>query len=229
MCYSAEASFALGATLFPIGAYCLRSAWIKNRRLLPLAVIPIGLGVQQVSEGYVWLALNAGDTPGARPPGLVFLFFALALWPFWSPVQAAISETRPTRRVWLVAFTVLASGWFWLLFYPLLTDPDKRLTPVVTHHSIRYAITLPVDDYVPRTLVRIVYLISIVLPLVIGPRLFGPIPGLLLAASAVVTAVVFEYAFASVWCFFAAIVSLGLGYIFARLPSREPIPDRLGT
>lgn len=223
MCFSPEASFALGGALFPVGGYCVRAACLKDRRFLPLAVVPVLLGLQQVSEGFVWRALDAGDPGRARAAGLGFLFFALAVWPFWFALVAALGETRPTRRRWLAVLAVLTSGWFWLLFYPLLADPG-RVTPSIHHHSIRYDYALPVDQYVPRTVVRVAYLLSIVVPLVFGPRLLGYVPGLLLAAGAGATAAVFEYAFASVWCFYAAVVGLGLGYIFYTLPSRPATP-----
>ena len=224
MCYSAAASFTVGGTLVPVGAYCLWAAWAKNRRMLPLAAIPVLLAVQQVSEGFVWHALEARDEAAARSWSLIFLFFALAFWPFWSPLQAAVSESRPQRRAWLTALAVATTGWFWVLFEPLLVGPETRLTPMVMHHSIRYEFTLPIDDYVSRNVVRVAYLLSIVAPLVVGPRLFGVLPGLLLGAAAVVTAIVFAYAFASVWCFFAAVISLGLGYIFYRLPTQGLTP-----
>ncbi|MDB5309924.1 MAG: hypothetical protein JWO38_4126 [Gemmataceae bacterium] len=222
MCFSPEASFAVGGALVPVGGYCLWAAWRKARRLLPLAVVPVLLAAQQISEGFVWLALGAGDTAGARPPALVFLFFAFAFWPFWFPFVAAVGETRPAHRRRLLVVAALTSGWFWVLFYPLLTDPAGRLTPIITHHSIRYATTLQVDEYVPRVVVRVAYLLSIAAPLLLGPRLVGPLPGLLMAGSAAVTAAVFEYAFASVWCFFAALLGLGLCSLFYRLPDRKP-------
>lgn len=220
MCYSPEASFALGGALFPVGAYCLRSAWVKDRRLLTLAVVPVLLGIQQIGEGFVWLALNAGDLERARLPSLVFLFFALALWPFWFSLVGAISETRPTNRRWLVVLAFLTSAWFWVLFYPLLAEPS-RLTPMVVHHSIRYEMALPIEAYLSRLLIRVLYLLSIVVPLAIGPRFFSVLPGFVLAGSAVVAAVAYEYAFASVWCFFAAISGLALCGIFYYLPARN--------
>lgn len=227
MCFSPEASFTVSGVLVAAGGYCLHVARWKAPRLLPLAAVPSLLGVQQMSEGFVWLALGAGDPAAARPAALVFLFFALAFWPFWLPVVAAVGETRPARRPWLIGFAILTAGWFWVLFFPILQD-SAGMTPSVVHHSIRYAVTLPVDAYLPRGLIRLLYLFSIVVPLVVGPRLIGPLPGLLILGSAVVTMLVFEYAFTSVWCFFAAVLGLGLCQFFFRLPgesSVDRVPD----
>jgi hypothetical protein len=218
MCFSPGVSFAVGGALLPVGGYCVLQAWKKDPRLLPFSVIPALLGVQQISEGFVWCGLESGDPSAARPPALAFLFFALAFWPFWLPVAAAAGETRPGRRPWLIGFAILATGWFWVLFFPLLNDPSAKVTPSVVHHSICYTVTLPVDAHFPRGLIRFVYLSFIVVPLVLGPRLAGWLPGLLLLGSAAVAMAVFEHAFASVWCFFAALLGLCLCRYFSRLP-----------
>ncbi len=213
MCFSPEASFALAGTLVPVGGYCVAAAWRKERRLLPLALTPLLFIGQQAAEGVVWLALDAGDTATVRTGSLVFFFYALALWPFWFPVLAAVGEPRPRRRLWLALLAVLASGWFWVLFHPLLTDP-AALRTTMAHHSVRYEVTLPVDEYLPRNAVRVAYLLSMVVPILAGPRVFGRAPGLVLAG---VAALVYAHAFASVWCFFAAVQSAWLAYLFARL------------
>lgn len=224
MCYSPEASFVVGGAAAVTGGYCLWAAWRKDRRTLPLAAIPALLGLQQVSEGFVWLALEAGDPDRARQPALLFLFFALAFWPFWFPFVAALGATTPARQRVLGALALVSTGWFWVLYYPILADPDGRLNVSVMHHSVRYAFDLPVDEYVPRAAVRLGYFLSLVVPMILGPRLLGPLPGLVLAGSAVVAGAVYEYAFASVWCFFAAVLGLWLSVVFYRLPPRGPLP-----
>ena len=220
MCFSPEASFIVGGALFPAGAYCLRAAWTKNRRLLPLAFLPIGLGIQQIAEGFVWRGLQAADPSLTRGGSLVFLFFALAFWPFWWPFVAAILETRPRFRRAFTAISIIATGWFWVLFHPLLVGPESLLTTEIVHHSIRYAYPdLAVYEYVPRPLLRLLYLLCAVTPMALGSGMFGRTPGLLLLVSAVIAAVSFDYAFVSVWCFFAAIVSSYLCVLFRRVPA----------
>lgn len=221
MCFSPEASFIVGGALFPAGAYCLQTAWRKNRRFLPLALLPICLGLQQIAEGFVWLGLQAGDPEQTRNGSLGFLFFALAFWPFWWPFVAAIMENRPRFRRLFIAIAVVATGWFWVLFYPLLVGPDSLLTTEIVHHSIRYAYPdLTVYEYVPRPLLRVMYLLCAVLPMALGSGAFGRAPGLMLVASVVVAAILFDYAFVSVWCFFAAVMSLYLCVLFRRMPTR---------
>jgi hypothetical protein len=224
MCFSAEASFAVGGALVPAGAYCVRSTWHTNPRLLPLAAVPLVFAAQQASEGFVWLALEAGDPARTRAAALVFLFVALAVWPFWCPFLVAVAEPRPVRRQWLSGLALLSTAWFWAVYLPL-TDPGSGLTVGVAGHSIRYAAPgLPVYGWASDRTLWLLYLLTTAGPLLLGWRQFGLLPGLLLAGSAGVAAIAFEFAFLSVWCFFAAALSAHLCVVVRRRPPALPDP-----
>ncbi|MBI1913585.1 MAG: hypothetical protein HYS12_02340 [Planctomycetes bacterium] len=220
MCFSPEASFGLGAVLLPAGAYCVRTALKQKASWLPLGITPLLLGVQQVCEGLVWVGLRSEEATLVRPASLVFLFFGLAVWPFWMPVAAACIESRPAaRRVWF-AMAVLGLGWLVLLYLPILHDPDRYLTTRVEHHSIAYEYAeVPVVRAIPPELFRLLYAVLGGLPLIACSdgrvRLFG----ILLGVAAVVSRLMFVYAFASVWCFFAAALSFYLCYALTRRPN----------
>lgn len=208
MCFSPEGSFGLGAALIAAGGYCVwRSTW----PLHPLAAVPAAFGVQQIAEGFVWVALETGRTELVRPASLAFLLFALAVWPVWVPASAAWLESRPDRRrVWW-AFTGLGVGMGALLYLPLLFDTGRYLTVEVAYHTIRYDYTrIPLFQVVPRAVVRAVYLATCAVPLVLSSDRSLRGFGVLLVASAAVTEAVFWYSFTSVWCFFAAALSLYL-------------------
>lgn len=224
MCFSAEASFAVGAALVPAGVYCMWSAAVKKPSYLGLATAPLFFGVQQISEGFVWNAIN--DQTDARPASLFFLFFALAFWPFWFPVLTTLMEPQPKRKVLFAFMSVLASAWFWILFYPLLSGQVSFETNV-DHHSIAYVYDgLPVYQYVDKGPLRVLYFMSVALPPLLGSESWGRIPGLVLGASAVFAAIVYHYAFVSVWCFFAAVLASYLCYVFYRLPAPITAPTQ---
>ena len=88
MCFSAEASFAVGAVLLPAGIYCAKTALRKGRRYLGLAAIPFFFAAQQFCEGVAWMGLRRDDPNLTQAGSLGFLFFALAFWPFWIPLCA---------------------------------------------------------------------------------------------------------------------------------------------
>ena len=84
MCFSASASFAAGAVLTSVGAASLHKT--KKPSEIPFASIPLFFGLQQITEGFVWLSLTNPDY--AFMEGIsahAFIFFAQVLWPFWVP------------------------------------------------------------------------------------------------------------------------------------------------
>src|SRR6266545_2494887 len=120
MCFSPEASFAVGGALIPAGVYCVRAAWAKSPRLVPVALVPFAFAVQQIAEGFVWLGLQAGDPARTRAGAVVFLFFALAFWPWWFAAANIILEPRPARKWVFAGLALLTSAWFWVMYFPLL-------------------------------------------------------------------------------------------------------------
>ena len=64
---------------------------------------------------------------------------------------------------------------------------------------------------------QVIYVGIIFCPFVVAPNRRFALFGILLVAATVISQVVFRYAFISVWCFFAAFLSLQLCYIFYRL------------
>lgn len=227
MCFSAAASFAASAALVPAGAYCVRAAARKDRGYLVLAAVPLAFAAQQVCEGLVWVGLERRDALLTEAASVAYLFFALAFWPFWIPLGMLCTETRPGMKWLLAALTGLGLAWTWL-YLPILLHPDHWLSTEVVHHSIHYDFAeIPGFAVFPRMAWRVGYLLVVAASLVVGfsrgpsspagraGRLLG---GVALLASFAVSASVFWYAFTSVWCFFAAFVSLGLCAFFARLP-----------
>jgi hypothetical protein len=225
VCFSATASFTVGGALLPAGAYCVGAALRKRPSYLGLAVVPLVFGIQQISEGFVWLALDHKQDEAVRAGSLVFLFFALAFWPWWFSVAGALIEPNSRRRWLFVYAACFTTVWFWLLYYPLVTGDHALLRTTTVHHSIFYDYyDLPIYDYnVARPVLQLLYVASVGLPMALGSVSWGRFPALVLAATAAVSAVVYYYAFVSVWCFFAAVLSLSLCVLFYWLPS--PVPD----
>ncbi len=229
MCFSAEASFAIGAALVPAGGYCVAAAVRKRPRLLPLALVPLFFGMQQIGEGFVWVGLHRGDHSLVRSASMVFLFFALAFWPFYFPLQTALTESKPRKRLVFGLIAAAALGWFFVLYLPIISGPDSVLTTHVVQHSIHYDYAgLPVNRYVPQTLLRVFYFLCVAIPMAMGSESLGRAAGLAFGASAVVAVLLYDYAFVSVWCFFAAALALYLCWLFARIGSndrvKEPVP-----
>ncbi|MFO0966476.1 MAG: DUF6629 family protein [Gemmataceae bacterium] len=223
MCFSATASFAVSAALAPAGAYCLWRAARVNLRLIPFAALPLFFGAQQLCEGLVWHGLDHGDAELTRDASLAYLFFAVPFWPFWVPFSLFWAETRSRVRAFLLLMTSVALAYLWL-YAQIVAAPAQWLTTEVLGHSIHYEFgSLPAFAVIPQAAWRIVYLVLICIPfLATRPGGVSARAAAVLVAAAFVVAYLFFWAtFISVWCFFAAALSILLCRHFALLPRAE--------
>ncbi|MFL5331057.1 MAG: DUF6629 family protein [Gemmataceae bacterium] len=221
MCFSAEASFGLGAALLPAGIYCIDAARRKSPRSWPWAWMPIAFGVQQISEGFVWVGISHGHPEMVRAGSYVFLFFALTFWPFWAPFSAYKTETRPWARRYIAVAMFVGLVLGLALYAPIAINSDWLHTRQV-YHSIQYKMEgTPALDAFPWAIAQVLYLAVVSFPLVLQSRKGSIRFGIVLFAAAAVAYIFYRYAFASVWCFFAAIISLGLCSFFWRLQNPD--------
>ena len=226
MCFSAEVSFASAAVLFPTGVYCLRIALRRRPRLWPIAVVPAVFGVQQACEGVVWLELDHDIEAVVNNVGAGYLFFALAFWPFWFSLAPTLMEPPGKTRRFLAVWTFLSTGWFWLAYLPLLTDP-LGASARVHHDSIEYEyVEVNTESALVRWGLRGLYLVTATVPLVVSSwRRVLAIPMLLGVSSAVVAMLLYDQAFLSVWCLFAAMLSAS--FLYAILRADQPRPPHV--
>lgn len=82
--------------------------------------------------------------------------------------------------------------------------------------SIHYDTSIIYDKWVSTEVVRWFYVAVVVPPFFLVLKRRVRIFGILLAASLLVAYVFYDYAFISVWCFFAAIISLYIVYLLYR-------------
>jgi hypothetical protein len=221
MCYSATASFGVGAALIPAGIYCVTNTVKKDRSYLAFAAIPLMFGMQQIAEGFVWQGVTTGNMALARMSSLVFLFFAFAVWPFWISFSSWHVEDRPRQKNVFKFLSMFGFAGGALLYMPILLHPDQWLITSIAGHSIRYEfITMPPFDAVPRSAWQWIYVAFIIGPLF---RLQNPhlrIFGILVGVSAIVCDVIYWSEFISVWCMFAAILSAYITWIVKKLPAQ---------
>lgn len=224
MCFSASASFGTAILLVPAGVYCLWNAARKDPRYLPLAMTPLAFAIQQVCEGAVWVEFSHGTriVPGVAE--IAYLFFALAFWPFWLPFSVAWFDRKHRLLDGLLAAAGLGIGLS--LYVPILTGADRFLAARVSHHSIRYDLeVIPALSAIPVFASRTLYLATVSMPLLLcahrGLRLFG----CTILIAGIMSQLVLQYAYISVWCMFAAIMSCYLCVCFRDLPVCGPPQD----
>jgi len=209
MCFSAPVSFAAAALLMPAGVYTLRLAWQSDRRLLWLAAFPMFFGVQQFIEGVLWLNLGGFYAEYTQASALGFLFFVYLFWPVFVPLAARALDERPLPRRILLALA-LGTGLLGALLYSSLLRGQAGLHISIVQHSIFYQHRPLFDLYLGDWVVRTIYALVVTLPLLASNAFALRIFGALTALSLALSALYFDHAFTSVWCFFAAILSLVL-------------------
>jgi hypothetical protein len=197
MCFSLPASLITGSVLLAAGAISL--ARCRRRAEIPLAMIPLCFGIQQLVEGGVWATL--GST-GAAKQVLVhaYLFFSNVFWPVFMPWTVLMLEAQEQRRRAMRPFVWAGSGLAAFFLYVIFGHP---VDCVVYNHNLSYefANPFPVLTAFLYMAVTGIGALRSSQPLV---RVFG---GLLLLLAAVAQ-VISIYTFVSVWCFFAAVLSL---------------------
>jgi len=222
MCYSPEVSFGSAAGLLSVGVYTFRTALRRARWFWPLAVVPCFFGVQQASEGFVWVGFDRDDSRLVLTAATIYLFFAVAFWPTWFSVSAALIEPSDWKRRWLFLWAALSTGWFFAVYLPMLKSLEATTVHVVGH-SVRYETTDPgvaALDSVDVWMQRLLYALTVALPiLAASPRKVLFVPVSLSLVSGVVAAILFDYAFTSVWCLWCAFVSATLVYSVMTAPS----------
>jgi len=202
MCFSASASFVAGGILTAAGLASIGMNRRKERALF--SAIPLLFGIQQISEGFVWLALSGdGLHMGVGPPQLAFLLFAQVLWPLWAPFSIYRMEPDVRRRKWLrltvwiglLVSVFLLSGLLFF-FHPVA---------VIGNHHIRYDFE---SWLFTAQFTGIAYFIPTVLPPFISGVRRCRLLGWLILTSFLVTKLFFDEFVISVWCYFAAIMSI---------------------
>lgn len=197
MCFSAEASFSIGTVLTVIGAVGCKK--IKKWPLKFLAIIPLFFAVQQFSEGFVWLYLN--NTIESPVVGhiskLLYLLFAWVFWPLYIPFAFYLNENERWRKaLCLVCFAV----GLLVLYVDGMFLYSKEITATIVGHSVYYTES--------PTYAHIIYGFSVIIPMIFSGINKMWIVGFSLLASFIASQIIYTVAFTSVWCFFAAAVSI---------------------
>jgi hypothetical protein len=204
MCFSATASFATSGALAASAVAIARVP--KQKSAVPLALFPAFFAVLQFAEGILWLNHRGFVNEAWKPPALdVFLLIAYVLWPVYVPFSAYLLE--PGRRRRLVILLCQAAGLvvgFWNLAVIIRGPVDAW----VIGHSFHYQIAMPGGLNAP-------YVIAVTVPFLVNRRwrlaVFGVALAVLYCIAALVAA---SDTFPSVWCFYAAILSVFLYAVF---------------
>jgi len=216
MCFSTTASFSAGAILAIAGIASLKKVQIPSQFMF--ALIPIVFSIQQFTEGFVWIALtNVNYQHWQSIPIYIFVFFAQVLWTFWVPFSFYLIEKNSTRKKILLVLVGIGSLISIYIFYCLLT---YKVSAVITPYHIRYIVDFPIPHFI---IMASFYFLTIVAPPFVSDLKKAPILGILLFCSFIISKLFFSDIVISVWCFFAALISLFVYIIMKNLKSKDQL------
>lgn len=210
MCFSANASFASGAILTIAGIVCLKKA--KGSSQKTFAAIPFIFAIQQFSEGLVWLSLSNNSYAGlGELPMNIYLVFANSVWPFYVPLSILLIEKNVRIRNFM--YILLGTGLVLTAYYAycLATYP---VSARIEGHHIRYIMEYP---SVLFTITNIFYGMATILPALISSIGRMKWLGIFISVAYIVTSIFFNEYITSVWCYFAALISIIIYWILSGI------------
>ncbi len=214
MCVSATVSYSAAAMLVSTGVYAVRQAWrLRPPYWIMWALIPVFFGLQQAFEGRVWQMLDAGDADAAVPYALGFHFFSHFLWLWWIGLSSYLVEPGKIRKK-VIAGCVIVGAFAGTLVYSVMVSHPEWMSVAVKEHSIDYQFSVPYRSSIHLLITpAALYALTTLVPLLFSSHRLIIVFGGLVAVSSVLASTAYGYAFVSVWCFFAAILSLYLLYM----------------
>ncbi len=222
MCFSASASFIAGTSLSALGVAALRNTEAKTEQ--PLAMIPLLFGIQQLTEGVIWLTFSHDAPLLKQTMTYVYSGFSHVLWPMYVPLAMGVLEVVRWRKKTLFAFEAAGIAVGLYLLYSIVARP--LVAEVVGRHIVYDS---PHFYLVP---VMVLYLAATCVSCFFSSHGFVRLFGVLSLLSFIAAYSVHVGALVSIWCFFAAILSL-LIYLHVRFralggfPTKPPFPPAI--
>lgn len=217
MCFSAPASFTAATALSLIGIATLHK--ITNKRMIPFAVSPLFFAAQQALEGTVWLTISNSAAHGFLHTLGVYGFhvFAALFWPIWIPGSLWYIEKNPTRKKILKGLIVVGTV---VSAVSLVSMCTLGIVATAHHHHITYDFARVPFSPLTMQYVSVIgwslYVIAVIGAFFTSSITLAWLLGLLVALAFVVAQLFYQYSFGSVWCFFAAVISMLTYYIVTK-------------
>jgi len=219
MCFSPEADFTAGIVVAGVGVETLRR--VHTRRELIVGALPLLFGIHQLVEGVVWLGLRGQVSNGLGDVAKeAYIVYAHAVLPVIVPLGFMLLEPdqRRSRWMWPLVCVGLVLGVYLLwqvTAYPVGAQAEARCIDYTTH--------TPND-----VLIGLLYVVATCGPALISSRRHLRWFGLVSLIGVVATALVRVDELTSLWCLYAALVSVLIFEHFCRQRANEtradPIP-----
>jgi hypothetical protein len=188
---------------------------VRRPKEVLLAAMPCLFALHEFIEGFVWLGLDGRlSQQVAHNAGAAYVLYAQGILPFLLPFSIFLIEPTKRQRRRMLGFVILGGVLALYLLWGLIAYP---LAISEQAHSILY-----VNVITNTTLVAVLYVVA-----TCGALFFSGFRDLVLLgwanlAGLLTVMLVKRYAFTSVWCAYAAVVSVIIYFFFRRSRGLRP-------
>ncbi len=198
-------NFTLSGAISIVGLLTLRKVSTPNEVIF--ASLPLLFALHQFTQGFVWLGLNHLISHRALTmASSIFVFYAQGLLPFLIPLAVWLIEPAGWKKNVVAVLMVLGSLLTAYSLWGLATEPT---TVHIVGGTLSY-INPWTDNQYDATVYILTTCGSLILCSSISVQLFGWLNFIGLALIAVYK----PYGFTSLWCLYAAMVSVLLYFYF---------------
>jgi hypothetical protein len=219
MCWSPTADLVAGSTITALGIATI--AGVRRPRDLPLAALPIVLGVHQLVESIVWRSADGMIGTGVgNAATLLWAVIAYPLLPAFVPLAVLIAAERGARTR-LVPFVAIGLMTCAALANALASGP---VTADPVGHTMRYGVHVT-----HGTLAVLGYLVATIGGLLASDQMEIRTLGIVAGAGALACYALWQAAFVSTWCALAAVTSVIVLHWVRGVRARHGAVARAGS
>ena len=213
MCFAPEADAVLGGLVIAVGVDALRH--VRDPKQIPLATLPLLFGVHQVSEAFVWWGLQGYVGHAVERVAVwTYLLFAFGALPLLIPLAVGLVEPLRERRRAIAAFGVLGLGVGGVLTFAMFRG---SIHTMIEGHHVEYQ----VDAVGNGGQLTAVYVVATCGALIASSYRDLAALGVLNLAAVPVLMWMTLNGLVSLWCFWAAIVSIMIDVHLRRTVARR--------
>lgn len=213
MCFSSTVSFSAGTVLTVIAYASLKKATKPKERFF--AVIPLLFAVQQFSEGILWITLPSSNYNQLEKTCTgIFIFIAQIVWPIWVPLSIRQLENNKFSKQLLTFFTGLGLIISLCLAWCFI---NYEIKAEINGYHISYQQAYP-DIF--KGFLGYFYVLVTILPPFLSSYKRMWLLGLAILISYFVTKIYYDNYFISVWCFFAAVISIIVYFVLLEIKDK---------
>ncbi len=200
MCFSPGADAVVGGIVVVVGVDALRH--VREPNQIPLASLPLLFGLHQIDEAFVWLGLQGRVSESIGRVGVwIYVLFALAALPVLVPLAVLAVEQSAGRRRVIGALAALGIGVGVALGVALFRG---SVDAAIDGHHIAYAVSALSQG---RELTAL-YVVAACGALIASSHRDLAVLGVVNLVAVPVLMWLTVSGFISLWCFWAAIVSV---------------------